>query len=330
LFVAAAYVLSGVSQPLLMTLCKQAGLADPTAQFYMVFYYAGPSLLVIPLLRDNARHGTPWPSWIVLCEAAGIAGFDIVAQGLNYTGASLAGPTLFAIVYSSVTIWTAVFSRWLLQRQLSILQWLAVCMVFSGLVVTATDSIQLGPDVAHGTLLMVLGSCMHAATYVWSERIMLGEEGLTVTQNSAIQGLVALGLLCAWQCIYTAPRWHDLLSNPMHTAGTTFAQASGILLAFAVANLIHSVAFYHTIKHYPGGATSAGVMKGLQAVLVFAASHLLYCGRVGGHEMCFSTAKLASLVTVVGGVVAFGMATEQSRHNKEGYTQVNTATIETV
>ena len=47
---------------------------------------------------------------------------------------------------------------------------------------------------------------------------------------------------------------------------------------------------------------SAGVMKGLQAVLVFVASHLIYCGRTGGTEMCFTTGKFLSLVTVTGGV----------------------------
>ena len=77
-----------------------------------------------------------------------------------------------------------------------------------------------------------------------------------------------------------------------------------------MANLVHSITFYHTLAYYPGGATSAGVMKGLQAVLVFVAAHLLYCGRIGGEEMCFTISKLLSLCTVVGGVTLFGVATE--------------------
>ena len=36
-----------------------------------------------------------------------IALWDISSTSLNYTGASLSGPTIFAIIYSSVTIWTA-------------------------------------------------------------------------------------------------------------------------------------------------------------------------------------------------------------------------------
>ena len=34
---AAAYVSSGVAQPILMTVAKTAGLADPTCQLYMLF-----------------------------------------------------------------------------------------------------------------------------------------------------------------------------------------------------------------------------------------------------------------------------------------------------
>ena len=40
----------------------------------------------------------------------------------------MAGPTLFAIIYSSVTIWTALLSRGLLGRRMSPEQWLAVSL----------------------------------------------------------------------------------------------------------------------------------------------------------------------------------------------------------
>ena len=55
---AAFYVLSGCSQPLIMALCKNAGLADPSCQLYMLFYSLGPSIIMIPLLLE----GTTWPS----------------------------------------------------------------------------------------------------------------------------------------------------------------------------------------------------------------------------------------------------------------------------
>lgn len=350
---AVVYILSGICQPLLVQVCKDAGLADPSAQLYMLFYYAGPSCLLLTLLpcchssSSSEAHKQP-PSWRAILKASLIACFDISAQSLNYTGASMAGATIFAVVYSSVTVWTAVFSRLFLGRSLSWCQWGAVLTVFGGLCITAADSISLGQNVSQGTALVVLGSCMHGATYVMSEAVMakandIGatntsnnnnnsatRETLSVRENSAFQGVVACMGLLLWQLVYTSYRWDELIGQPMQVAGTTVIQALWILSAFGLANLVHSFSFYHTLAHYPGGSTSAGVMKGLQAVLVFVAAHLLYCGRPGGDDaMCFSVSKFLSLVTVVGGVTIFSLATERSSRD-EGYSRIGSVKVEEI
>ena len=316
------YVASGCSQPLLMTLTKDAGLADPNCQLYMLFYYLGPASVIFGLLWEE--HAT-WPSRSAILKACGIAFFDIIATSMNYTGASLAGPTIFAIVYSSVTVWTAIFSRIVLGRSINISQWVGVLTVFGGLTLTAIDSLQLGENVMHGLLLVVFGSAMHALTYVFCEAIMtIGEETLSILQNCAVQGIVACFAFLVWQVMYTAPRFDEKIWDPMQEAGTTVWQGLGILSLFAVANLVHSITFYHTLLHFPGGATSAGVMKGLQAVLVFVFTDLAYCGRTGGEEMCFTIAKFISLVTVVGGVILFGIATQQRQKqgSRPGYERI--------
>jgi hypothetical protein len=230
---------------------------------------------------------------------------------MNYTGASLAGPTIFAIVYSSVTIWTAVFSHLLLARTMSLLQWTTVVIVFGGLALTATDSLKLGQDVANGSILVLVGSSMHALTYVMSEAIMTrGDDKLNIFQNTGIQGSVAAVAFLFWQIFYTLPHFQQKVWEPMQQAETTITNAMTLLILFGFANWIHSITFFHTLLNFPGGATSAGVMKGLQAVLVFLLTDLLYCDKVGGSEMCFTQAKFISLVTVCGGVLGYGLATE--------------------
>lgn len=307
-----------------MTLCKDAGLADPNCQLYMLFYYFGPASVIFGLLRVR-EHNAPWPPKSAILKACGIALFDIVATSMNYTGASLAGPTIFAIVYSSVTVWTAIFSRIFLGRSINIWQWVGVVTVFGGLTLTAIDSLQLGEDVMYGLVLVVFGSAMHALTYVFCEAIMaIGEETLSILQNCAVQGIVACLAFLVWQIVYTAPRFDEKIWDPMQEAGTTVLQGLGILSVFAVVNLVHSITFYHTLLHFPGGATSAGVMKGLQAVLVFVFTDLAYCGRTGGEEMCFTRAKFMSIVTVVGGVILFGVATQQRQKgvSRPGYERI--------
>jgi drug/metabolite transporter (DMT)-like permease len=318
-----------------MTACKEAGLADPSAQFYMFFYYLGPAALVFTLIQDHRKQQqdggddqtSTLPSRRAVLKACGIAVFDIISQALNYTGAGMAGATIFAVIYSSVTIWTALWSRLILKRSLSWTQWLAVCIVFGGLAITALESADMGPNVKRGAILVGFGSAMHGASYVLSEAIMsLGPDRLTVRQNAAIQSVLAAFLLGIWQLVYTLPRWDIVIGDPVREAGTTLTVAVIIMASFALANLIHSLSFYHTLRHYPGGSTSAGVMKGLQAVLVFGATHVLFCGRTGGEEMCFSIPKLVSLVTVVGGVAVFGLATEKLEE-KQGYARISSSVV---
>mmetsp|Transcript_2741 Transcript_2741/g.7669 ORF Transcript_2741/g.7669 Transcript_2741/m.7669 type:complete len:423 (+) Transcript_2741:138-1406(+) len=347
---AALYVLSGVCQPLLMTLCKNFGLADPTAQLYMVFYYLGPSLLFWYSLYNH--HQQPWIApWRTRYTAMLIAAFDVVAQVLNYSGNSLAGPTLFAIIYSSVTVWTAVWARIFLKRQLTRYQWLAIALVFCGLTLTATDtyqhhhtnhevSLMVGDgeeevssssstllshteeELAHfqqvvrGTLLTVVGSALHAGSYVWSEAVLTGPDSLSVAQNTGLQCLTATSLLIVWQMVYTLPRWDVLITKPLVEAHTPLVAAVCLLVTFGLVNLIHASAFFGTIKFYKGGSVMAGVFKGLQAVLVFGATHVIYCGRTGGQEMCFSRGKWWSLVTVVSGVVLFSAVTPQKKQQQ--------------
>lgn len=99
----------------------------------------------------------------------------------------------------------------------------------------------------------------------------------------------------------------------MEEAGTTPFQAFTILGYIVLANLVHSVTFFSTLKNFPGGATSAGVLKGLQAVFVFAASSILLCGRWGGLEMCWSRIKFISLVVVVCGILIYGTFTTEKK-----------------
>jgi hypothetical protein len=49
------------------------------------------------------------------------------------------------------------------------------------------------------------------------------------------------------------------------------------------------------------------------SVLVFIVTHVAFCGKTGGEEMCFSRTKLMSLLTVCSGVFWYGRATQKSK-----------------
>jgi len=363
---AALYVLSGSTQPLLMTLVKQSGLGDPTCQIYMLFYYLGPALVSLSFCipssvrcstddSNNSRPASRRPSRNALIKSAGIASIDIVAQAMNYTGSTFCGPTIFAIIYSSVTIWTALFSRMILARTLNRIQWMGVCVVFAGLSITAWGSAALGPQVWKGAVLVFMGSTVHAMTYVLSEAIMTkrandesssddndnehdssaDNEQLSVIENCAVQGIVACSVYLTWQCAYTLPRFQERIVQPAQQSGTSLTQALLILGGIGGSNLVHALSFFYTLKCFPGGATSAGVMKGLQAVLVFVFASVVYCDTSSSDsmgEMCFTKIKFISLVVVVGGVMLFAIGTDSGRkrsvtndgesRNRSGYAPI--------
>ena len=371
---AGLYVLSGVTQPILMAYAKHAGLGDAKCQLYMLFYYIGPASVAFSLRRSGggrkrnnnagSQYGSTssntnggessgdggnvavavnedrsWPTVPQVKVASGIALFDIFAQSIVYAGNNLAGPTIFSIIYSSVTIWAAIYSQFLLSRTLSREQWIGICLVVIGLSLTAMDSLSHGEHVFAGACLILVGSSLHAMTYVLSEKIMIDSSPMlqttesdamltsTMTQqqtvketkrisvraNCAVQGIVACVAFFIWQLIYTIPHFQTSILTPMADVGTTTTRAIGILSSISISNLIHSITFFQTLKSFPGGATSAGVLKGLQAVLVFMMSSILLCGRWGGSEMCWSTNKLLSLIVVVCGIMFYGASTKADK-----------------
>jgi len=141
---------------------------------------------------------------------------------------------------------------------------------------------------------------------------------LSVAENAAIQGTTSCLLLLAYQLAYTVPRFDAVIAQPMRLANTTAGRAFRLLAAFTATNFAHTYAFYVLLRYAPGGATTAGMMKGLQASFVSAATHLAYCNRGDGNgtldrEMCFSYPKFVSLVAVVTGVTLFGFGGRRAK-----------------
>lgn len=154
----------------------------------------------------------------------------------------------------------------------------------------------------------------------------VGGQQLSVIQNNFVQSGTNGCVMLMWQLFYTLPHFNEFIWNPMQDAKTTILYALILLGMFGLLSVIHSYTYFFTLAHYPGGATSAGVMKGLQAVLVFVFTDRLYCNRLGGPEMCFSRVKFISLVTVCGGALGYGHATPASKIPSGKQTDINETT----
>lgn len=89
----------------------------------------------------------------------------VTKQGFNYTGLIYAGSSTYILIYSSVTVWVAVFSRLGLGKVQTAMQWCGCALVTVGVAVTGANAGKQGSDVAVGVLLVVLGSVGHSLAY---------------------------------------------------------------------------------------------------------------------------------------------------------------------
>lgn len=289
-----------------MTALGREGMGDTQCQLYMLPYYAGMSLVgVLDRWVPAERRWRDYP----LRQCFLISLVDITAMVLNYSGNMLAGSAIFAVVYASVTIWAAVFSRFMLSRKLSWEQWGAIVLVFSGLALTALGASTAGAEVLLGTVLVVVGSVLHALTYALNEWVSVRSARTPPHVNCCVQGCIATCFFVAWQLVYTLPHWEDGIARPFDESGGAVGTVAGLFAAQAVANLVHAGTFYNLLSWV--GCVTAGVLKGLQAVVVFVLAHLFFCGYKA--ENCFSPLKGVSLAVVVTGVTLYSVATRRSK-----------------
>ncbi|CAJ1357600.1 unnamed protein product [Effrenium voratum] len=302
----ALYVASGAAQPLLMWELHKAGLGDPRCQLYMVPYYVGMAATGLLFLARAESLGSAAAGWR-RCAATALLG--IAAQSLNWAGSMRAGSSIFAVVYASVTIWSALLSRLLLQRRLVQSQWLGIALVVAGLALTGCGARQLGPEVLSGTAMVAAGTILHAACHVVSEYISVRGARIQPHLNASLQGLTGCAVVGTWQLTFTASHWQRI-AVPVEEAGTSWPRCIALLAGLALSNFVHAGTFFQLLTQV--GVVSTGVAKALQGVLVFVLSHLLYCRQ--DESQCFSSLKGVSLLVVTWGVLTYIAASKPSKH----------------
>lgn len=241
------------------------------------------------------------PQICVLCA------IDVVSQFLCQYGLTLAGSSLYCIIYSSSTIWIAIQSRFLIGRRLAWGQWTGCAVVVGGLAVSG-GSITLddksNTDVAVGAAMVLVGAASHALTWVLVEMLLREPDPVLPEAVSAIMGAAGVATFGTWQLIYTLPRADALVFGPMRAHGSHTGTIVAAYVVLTLASLVHAVTFYHLVGQL--GSVTAGVMKGAQATAVFIASHVFFCA--GQPSQCFSSTKAWSLVLVVGGIATYSLS----------------------
>ena len=294
----AAYIASGVCQPVLIELLAYNGMCEKNTMLYILPNYIGMSLSFLMNFRNSWRQGKiQWTTIVILSSV------DILSQYLNFSGLVNAGSLIFTVIYSSVTVYTAIFSYVFLNRQLHSMQWIAVFLIMLGLIFGGRGAAELGGrDVSLGVIQIFIGSMFHSLTYILSEFLLKNaSEPIAPEMLSTLMGLGGFIVFSLWQIIYTFPNFQVLVVDSIASKHGNIHVITFTVIILIVVNFIHAICFFNLLEIV--GSTTTGVLKGVQSVLVFGISHFAFCSFQ--KSQCFTPEKGVSLFIVVFGVLLY-------------------------
>lgn len=251
-------------------------------------------------------------------------------------GLTLSGSAIFGIVYSSVSIWAALFARALLGRVLSGTQMAGIAIVTAGLVVSGwgeNADTEEGQRVVLGIWLSVAGTICLGLEYVLIEMAMEtaraeaavrralregndrggdkedgdewededeDDESL-VMDYMVYMGVIGLALSLLYHAVYTAPRWQELVAGPVAEEGSTPGYLALLFITQAFSNFAHNVSWFVVCERE--GSVATGLLQGGKAVALLLGSAAAFCHRQ--ESQCLTPSKVAATVIVVGGTLLY-------------------------
>eukprot|EP00918_Siedleckia_nematoides_P068584 GHVU01149435.1.p1 GENE.GHVU01149435.1~~GHVU01149435.1.p1 ORF type:complete len:411 (-),score=89.14 GHVU01149435.1:843-2075(-) len=319
-----AFMVAYCVQPLLVDLIKLHGAAHSSTFAFLIPHYA--AMVLVGLLptqggcsssaNDSEEDGNEKPSlpagaWR---KAFILSSLDIVNQLLKKAGLVYAGAAAYIVVDSASIVWSALWSRILLHRQLSMSQWLSILLITSGIALKAgTLNMSLQDDEFKGVLLIFVASNLMGATFVLSERFMKGEDPIPGPRLVCMMGTCCSSVVFLWTCFWTVPQFHSLVVAPIDAKGGSYWVVAVSMALLLFAGWVHSSTLWYLIQL--AGAVTSGVLKGLKVAVVFCLAHVFFCGV--NKSQCLNVWTSISALTCVCGVVLYSRVTTDLQHEHE-------------
>eukprot|EP00768_Dysnectes_brevis_P005880 gnl/Dysnectes_brevis/4425_a5944_1005.p1 GENE.gnl/Dysnectes_brevis/4425_a5944_1005~~gnl/Dysnectes_brevis/4425_a5944_1005.p1 ORF type:complete len:353 (-),score=91.05 gnl/Dysnectes_brevis/4425_a5944_1005:37-1095(-) len=304
------YIVTGIVQPLLLDQIELDGAASSWSFIYSLPNAIGMALILLLPLTQASKFTTTikqdlkefmWP--MVLLSL-----LDVTASTVVLFGQLAVGSAMYTIIYSSVSIWTAIGSFFLLGRKLDYTQWICIAVVTVGLCFSGLDALnQPGNDMIIGSIITLVGTILHAGTYFCAEALLRrpDQRDLHPQRLCGLVGIFDIVWLSLYVLIYTVPRWQELVVDPIVDAGSRWTEIAILYVLLTLVDALHAGFFYNMIGVV--GSVSMAVFKTVASVGVFIGSALIFCG-VDQSE-CMNVYKVVSLFTVCGGVVGYSVFT---------------------
>jgi hypothetical protein len=219
------------------------GGGDPEAFAGGFFQYSGflvcQVLFTIPWLL--CREGAPccfqefklFPNgfkWSLIKLVVPVALFDAGDKWFQLFGIKAAGSGLYIVIFSSLTVWTALIRRFGFGLTLAWVKWLAVLVITAGLAVDAAAALIADP--IKGVDMYLIGGLLAATTAALFDALMycFAEHALDAKDESNrpseadfmwLIGLIDFPIILAYILAYVAMGdWDELVVDKIHDAGT--------------------------------------------------------------------------------------------------------------
>ncbi|TNJ26971.1 hypothetical protein GMRT_15098 [Giardia muris] len=321
-----AYVVTGVFQPIILDAISLFGGASKEAFLFPIPNSLGMALL-LPLPAKDAFHSRTDSLWLFPRDIFVMTLIDVFATTLTLFGQLMIGSGLYIIIYSSLTIWSAIGSRILLKRKMSVWMWLSIGVVTVGLMVSGVGALtSFGADKLVGMLITLVGTILHSCVYWVSEYFCLATERPIHSRHLAgFMGIFGVSIFLSYTLAETVPRWEALFVEPVHDKQGNYLYIFLLYLLLILFDWVHLYAQFTAVVSV--GAVMVGVNKAISSVGVFVISHFTFCKVESAN--CIDVYKICSLVLVVSGVVCYTLASNRYKKRLEKQAQAQQPQEET-
>lgn len=192
---------------------------------------------------------------------------------------SLSGSGIYQVIFSSVTIWSALLGRIFLRRYLNTRQWLAILFVTFGLYIsTKGDSNKpLNSNTLLGILSSLFGTILFAGSYI------LGDYLQTKCNISPRDICIRVGsyytlAIMIYIIVYTIPNFKLLVYDKVIMSNGKLNMIVFVYILTIISQTVHGFAYFSCLGNV--GAVSTGTVSGLRAIVVFFLSSYLFCSYI--------------------------------------------------
>lgn len=164
---------------------------------------------------------------------------DVSATTMTLFGQILCGSGIYIVIYSSLTIWSAIGSRVLMRRVFHWMQILGICVVTVGLAISGAAQFATGSlEVIVGVIITLTGTILHSCVY-WLNEFFNFRFGVNMQIICGYSGLYGVCLYILYELCRVIPNYEAMVVDPVLEHKGVWWQIVLLYAALVAVDLLH-------------------------------------------------------------------------------------------